>query len=174
VTENKVYCKIRGLYCIIVIISIVKLVITENLIMRLNERTNASVVLTKEGTYYLDYVALESREVLDDSVTECSGTPACKGKVTANARIVLTTADFGKFKQGDVLIAEGTRPEYVPIMKQASAIVTDEGGLTCHAAIVSRELNTPCIVGTKIATRIIKDGDLVEVDADKGIVRKIN
>jgi pyruvate,water dikinase len=58
-------------------------------------------------------------------------------------------------------------------MQKASAFVTDEGGLMCHAAIVSREMNKPCIVGTKSATRLIKDGDMIEVDADKGIVRVI-
>ena len=58
-------------------------------------------------------------------------------------------------------------------MKKAAAIVTDDGGLTCHAAIVARELKTPCVVGTKIATKVLKDGDMVEVDANKGIVKKI-
>ena len=66
-----------------------------------------------------------------------------------------------------------TRPEFLPLLRQAKAIITDEGGLTCHAAIISRELGIPCIIGTKMATRILKDGDLVEVDANKGIVRKI-
>jgi pyruvate,water dikinase len=56
-------------------------------------------------------------------------------------------------------------------MRQAGAVVTNEGGITCHAAIVSRELNIPCIIGTKIATRVLKDGDMVEADADNGIVR---
>jgi pyruvate,water dikinase len=64
-----------------------------------------------------------------------------------------------------------TRPEYVPLMKKAAGIITDEGGITCHAAIVSRELKIPCVIGTKIATKVLKDGDMVEVDADKGIVK---
>ncbi|MFA6099944.1 MAG: PEP-utilizing enzyme [Patescibacteria group bacterium] len=75
--------------------------------------------------------------------------------------------------QGDVLVASMTRPEMLPAMKKASAIVTDEGGVTCHAAIVSRELNIPCVIGTKIATTMIKDGDRVEVNATQGIVRII-
>ena len=58
-------------------------------------------------------------------------------------------------------------------MRRAKAIITDEGGLTCHAAIISRELGIPCIIGTKIATKVLKDGDMVEVDANKGIVKKI-
>jgi len=59
-------------------------------------------------------------------------------------------------------------------MKLAKAFVTDEGGIVCHAAIIARELKVPCIIGTKFATQIFKDGDMVEVDADKGIVKKIN
>ena len=66
-----------------------------------------------------------------------------------------------------------TTPDYVPAMRKASAVVTDEGGITCHAAIFSREINKPCVIGTKFATQVLKDGDIVEVDADNGIVRKI-
>ena len=81
--------------------------------------------------------------------------------------------EIPKMQKGEILVASMTRPEYVPAMKKAVAIVTDEGGLMSHAAIVSRELGIPCIVGTKIATSTLKTGDIVEVDADKGIVRKI-
>jgi pyruvate,water dikinase len=63
-----------------------------------------------------------------------------------------------------------TTPDYVSAMKLASAFVTDEGGIMCHAAIIARELKKPCIIGTKIATKVLKDGDLVEVDADRGVV----
>jgi pyruvate,water dikinase len=63
-----------------------------------------------------------------------------------------------------------TDPRYVPLMKKAGAIVTDAGGVLCHAAIVSRELKIPCVVGTKFATQVCKDGDVVEVDAERGIV----
>jgi pyruvate, water dikinase len=66
-----------------------------------------------------------------------------------------------------------TTPDFVPIMGKAGAIITDEGGITCHAAIVSREMKIPCVVGTEIATKVLKDGDLVEVDADNGVVRKV-
>jgi pyruvate,water dikinase len=67
-----------------------------------------------------------------------------------------------------------TTPDYVSSMKVAGAIVTNEGGLLCHAAIISRELGKPCVIGTKIATQVLKDGDMVEVDADNGVVRIIN
>ena len=67
-------------------------------------------------------------------------------------------------------MASMTAPDYVPAMRMAAAVVTDEGGITCHAAVIARELNKPCIIGTKSATQIIKTGDVVEVDADNGIV----
>ena len=78
-----------------------------------------------------------------------------------------------KFKRGDILVSPATNPNILPVMKIAAAIITDEGGITCHAAIVSREFKIPCVVGTKIATKVLKDGDLVEVDAEKGVVRKL-
>ncbi len=87
--------------------------------------------------------------------------------------MITTIKDAYKMEKGDVLVANMTRPEYVILMKKAKAIVTDEGGLTSHAAVISRELGIPCIIGTQIATKVLKDGDLVEVDADKGIVRKV-
>jgi len=77
------------------------------------------------------------------------------------------------FQDGDILVTSMTRPEFMPIMKRSGAVVTDEGGITCHAAIVSRELKKPCIIGTKIATQVLHDGDLVEVDADNGVVKII-
>lgn len=76
-------------------------------------------------------------------------------------------------KQGDVIIASMTTPDFVPAMKKAGAVVTNEGGVTAHAAIVSRELGIPCLTGTLVATRVFKTGDIIEVDADKGVVRKI-
>ena len=78
-----------------------------------------------------------------------------------------------KIKNGDVMVSIQTMPELLPAMKKAAAFVTDMGGITSHAAIVSREMKTPCIVGTRVATKVLRDGDLVEVDANKGIVRKI-
>lgn len=87
--------------------------------------------------------------------------------------MVATKEDIKKFKKRDILISEATNPNLVPAIKKAAAIITDEGGITCHAAIVSRELKIPCIIGTKIVTKVLRDGDRVEVDATAGIVRKI-
>jgi len=72
-----------------------------------------------------------------------------------------------------IMIASMTRPDFIIAIKRAVAIVTDEGGVACHASIIAREMNKPCIIGTKIATKAIKDGDLIEVDAEKGIVKVI-
>ncbi|OGE87796.1 MAG: hypothetical protein A3J07_03735 [Candidatus Doudnabacteria bacterium RIFCSPLOWO2_02_FULL_49_13] len=101
------------------------------------------------------------------------GQVACRGLVQGEAKIILRQAEFNKLKPGDILVTNMTTPDYTVIMKKAGGIVTDEGGLSCHAAIVSRELNIPCIIGTKIATKSLKDGELVEVDANMGIVRKL-
>jgi phosphohistidine swiveling domain-containing protein len=101
------------------------------------------------------------------------GQSGFKGVVRGRVRIVLNVQSDHGFVEGEILVAGMTRPEYVPLMKKALAIITDEGGITCHAAIVARELKKPCIIGTKIATRVLHDGDLVEVDADSGMVRVI-
>jgi pyruvate,water dikinase len=78
-----------------------------------------------------------------------------------------------KMNRGEILISASTSPNLMPAILKAAAIVTNEGGLTCHAAIVSREFKIPCVVGTQFATQVLKDGDRVEVDAGKGIVRKL-
>jgi phosphohistidine swiveling domain-containing protein len=102
------------------------------------------------------------------------GNSAFAGKVRGKVKIVLTSDDISKVKQGDILVAIMTFPHFVPAMEVAKAFVTDEGGILCHAAIIAREMSKPCIIGTKIATKVLKDGDLVEVDANKGIIKKID
>ncbi|MBW2977693.1 hypothetical protein KY331_02505 [Candidatus Woesearchaeota archaeon] len=103
--------------------------------------------------------------------TEIRGTPACLGKAKGYAKIIFGEKEFNKLEENDILVTSMTRPEFVPIMSKSAAIVTDEGGITCHAAIVAREMDKPCIIGTNMATKILKDGDLVEVDANNGIVK---
>lgn len=100
-----------------------------------------------------------------------SGNVASAGQVKGIVSVIMNIGEFSNFKMGNILVTSMTTPEYVPLMKKAAAIVTDEGGISCHAAIVARELKKPCIIGTKIATKVLKDGDLVEVDADKGVVK---
>lgn len=106
-------------------------------------------------------------------VQDIRGLSACLGRAVGTVKIVQSATEIGKVQKGDVLVAVMTRPDYVPAMRKAAAIVTNEGGVTSHAAIVSRELGVPCIIGTKIATEVFKDGDVVEVNANHGWVRKV-
>ena len=101
------------------------------------------------------------------------GSCAYAGRARGYVRIVQVPGDMVKIKKGDILVSQATSPDLLPAMKKAAAIVTNTGGLICHAAITARELKIPCVVGTTNATLIFKDGDLVEVDAEKGVVRKI-
>lgn len=112
----------------------------------------------------------------NDAITELRGTVASRstnGPIRGRVKIVHDPFAADNFKEGAILVAPMTAAEYVFLMKKASAIVTDVGGLTSHAAVVSRELGKPCIIGTKYATQFLKDGDEIEVDTEKGVVRKI-
>jgi pyruvate, water dikinase len=99
-----------------------------------------------------------------------SGAPASPGVATGRVQIVPDASQIDKVKEGDILVAEMTTPDFVPAMKRAAAIVTDRGGRTAHAAIVSRELGIPCVVGTGNAMAILKDGQVITVDGSKGKV----
>lgn len=114
--------------------------------------------------------SLKNKEI----ITEIKGQTGCPGKIKGIVKIINSPAEMLKMENGNILVSIATNPDVVPAMKKAAAIITEQGGITCHAAIVSRELNIPCVIGTKIATKVLKDGDLVEVDANKGIVRKLN
>ncbi len=96
------------------------------------------------------------------------GIPASPGMGTGTVRILKSPKEIDKIKTGDILVAPMTSPDYVPAMKKATAIVTNEGGMTSHAAIVSREMGIPCVVGTKDGTKILKDGDLITVNGSTG------
>ncbi len=102
-----------------------------------------------------------------------AGLTASAGKAQGRAKLIFSVRDLDKVKQGDIIISPMTTADMLPAIKKAAAIVTDEGGLICHAAIVARELKKPCLIATRTATKFFKDGDLVEVDAEKKIVRLI-
>lgn len=122
--------------------------------------------LKKPDSFIKEYIKTEERKV-----NQLKGRIASKGKGKGVVKIVLGQESFGKFKKGNVLVVNNTTPNYVSIMKKATGIVAEEGGLTAHVSVVSREFKIPCIVGIKNITNILKDGDLVEVDANKGIVK---
>ncbi|MBI4262339.1 hypothetical protein HY624_02330 [Candidatus Uhrbacteria bacterium] len=110
---------------------------------------------------------------LDTKEKIIAGTVGNAGVVRGIVSIILNPRLGKKFKKGTILVTGMTTPDFIPLMRVAAAIITDEGGMTCHAAIVARELGIPCVIGTKIATKVLQDGDMVEVDATGGIVRKI-
>lgn len=106
----------------------------------------------------------------EDQVDDIRGLTASVGRVRGKVKVVGSVKEVGKVEAGDILVAVMTRPDYIVGIKKAAAIVTDEGGVTCHAAIVSRELGLPCVIATKIATQVLKDGDEVEVNANHRVV----
>ncbi|MDU3489472.1 MAG: phosphoenolpyruvate synthase [Clostridiales bacterium] len=118
--------------------------------------------------------AEESSVSTADLEVVVKGLPASPGKAAGKAHVILDPANIDEFKDGEILVTTMTAPDWVPAMKKAKAIVTDAGGMTCHAAIVSRELGIPCIVGTKSrseeATVNIKNGQDITVDASNGVV----
>ena len=117
---------------------------------------------------------VETTATTTDREIVVKGLPASPGKAAGKAHVILDPADIDRFQEGEILVTTMTAPDWVPVMKKAKAIVTDAGGMTCHASIVSRELGIPCIVGTKSrsqeATVSIKDGQMITVDASNGIV----
>jgi pyruvate,water dikinase len=126
-----------------------------------------------EGTtFYLvqtrPITTLKEREHGNEPVV--SGLGASPGLASGRVRVLREVRDAAQFERGEVLVAEMTSPDWVPVMRRAAAVVTDGGGMTCHAAIVSRELGIPCVVGAREATKKLRGGDLVTVDARRGQV----
>ena len=140
-------------------------------------RTKGFGIFYKKSSYGLligkNYQEL-NKILIGSSKQELKGSAAYQGYTKGIARVVFDPAKVEEFNQGDILVTGMTRPEFLPLMKKASAFVTDAGGLLSHAAIVARELKKPCILATQVATKVLKDGDLIEVNANKGIVRKLS
>lgn len=113
----------------------------------------------------------ERKEFMEKDIL-ARGIGVSPGRGSGPAEIILDVKDISSFKQGNVLVTEMTTPDWVPVMKIASAVVTNLGGKTCHAAIVSRELGVPCVVGTENATKVLKDGEMVTVDGQRGLIFK--
>ncbi len=112
--------------------------------------------------------------IKEEVIQNLKGQVACSGNVKGEVCIVNTVEDMEKMKQGMILTSVMTHPNLFSAMKRAAGIITDVGGLSCHAAIVTRELQIPCIVGTKQASKILKDGMRVEMDTNTGTVKIIN
>lgn len=116
---------------------------------------------------YLQEKVAKEESSHDGNLKLLEGTASCLGKtgdwVYGEVKIINSASDMSKMREGDILVSVATTPDILPAMKKAAAIVTDHGGITCHAAIVSRELNIPCLIATKYATKVFKDGDKVLV-----------
>jgi len=123
------------------------------------------------GKDYIEFRKAVKHQEDGEEIKEISGICASVGKAVGRVHICKTLGDIKVFKKGDVLVTGMTRPEFAPAMSRAAAIVTDEGGITSHAAVISRELGIPCIIGTKVATKILNNGDIVEVNANHGMVK---
>ncbi len=101
------------------------------------------------------------------------GSIACKGKVIGKVKVIHHLSELVKIQTGDILVTKMTTPDYMMAINKCVGIITDEGGITCHAAIVSREFSIPCLVATHQATKILHDNDVVELDANNGVVRVV-
>lgn len=131
--------------------------------------------LIEEGGKYTLLSGKQVKKVVRKATTErtVKGTVANRGRATGKARLVYEVEDMSKVNKGDIIISPMTHPKLAPAIIKASGIITDFGGMLCHAAIVSREFGIPCLVGTKKSTRSFKDNDLIELNAYEGVARKI-
>ncbi|MFA5954805.1 MAG: PEP-utilizing enzyme [Patescibacteria group bacterium] len=134
---------------------------------------NGSKKLEKTGKQALRFID-NKLKLKNNNLTSVKGAPASAGIATGRAFVTEDPRRAIKFlKKGDILVTPMTTPDFVPAMKKAVAVVTNEGGVTVHAAIISRELRIPCVTGTEIATAVFKTGDRIEVNGNTGVVRKI-
>ncbi len=116
---------------------------------------------------------IEESEIKEEAIEEkLEGTCASIGKAIGKVKIVLDLKDLDKIKKGDILVSKFTNPNYVTAMKKVAAVITEEGGITSHAAIISREMGIPCIVGAKNVMKHLKNGEKITVDADNGLITR--
>jgi pyruvate,water dikinase len=121
-------------------------------------------VFVLEGNKAQKFIEKEEKEEIEIK-RKIKGMVAQRGKAIGRVVKVFSKEDIYKVNEGDIIVSPMTTPDMVIGLARAGAIVTDEGGIVCHAAIISREFGIPCIVGTKIATKVLKDGYVVEIDA---------
>ncbi|MFH1253704.1 MAG: PEP-utilizing enzyme [Candidatus Uhrbacteria bacterium] len=139
----------------------------------LNEQYENAVLYLKNGEEELisdDKVKEIENNLLGFNSQQLKGQTAFAGKVTGKVRKVFDPKSETVFEEGEILVTGMTRPEYVPLIKKSAGFITDAGGILSHAAISARELQKPCIIGTEKATKVLQDGDLIELDADKGVI----
>jgi len=148
----------------------------------LKKRQSGTLWLIQSGKIK-EYFGKDAEKKLDELVLsklvaqktkDFKGLPASRGKIKGRVFVAKNAGEANvKMKKGQILVTSMTTIDYLPAMRRAGGIITDDGGATCHAAIVSRELGVPCVVGTKVATQVLKTGDVVEVDGGAGVVKVI-
>ena len=131
---------------------------------------NGTIYLVQSRPITTLHIAAPSEKSLDVGRLLVRGLAASSGRATGAARILASADEGDDLVTGEILVAKMTSPDWVPTMRRASALVTDGGGITCHAAIVSRELGVPCVVGARNATTVLRDGEVITVDGAKGEV----
>jgi len=114
----------------------------------------------------------EAEDMTEERIIVTKGLGASPGMASGTVKIISSTDELDKIEEGDILVTVMTTPDMVPAMKRANGIITNEGGITCHAAIVSRELGIPCVVGTGDATKVLEENKIVTLDGNKGTVYK--
>jgi len=141
---------------------------------QIDERIN-NYALILENNKFLLLSGKQIKKTITNKVliNQVKGTIANRGRASGKAKLVFDIEDIPKVDRGDIIISPMTRPDLVPALMKSAGIITDFGGILCHAAIISREFGIPCIVGTEIATKVFQDGDLIEINAYEGLVRKI-
>ena len=138
----------------------------------LDKQTGKLLILQArpETVWSLKKSPIQTKAVVTEKKVLIKGLPSSPGIGSGKVHVILSDKNVSQFQQGEILVTEMTTPDWVPTMKKAKAIVTDAGGMTCHAAIVSRELGIPCITGTKVGTKVLETGKEVTVDAKMGMV----
>ena len=138
----------------------------------LDKQTGKLLILQArpETVWSLKKSPVETKAVVTERKVILKGLPSAPGVGAGRVHVILSVENVSEFKEGEILVTEMTTPDWVPTMKKAKAIVTDAGGMTCHAAIVSREMGIPCITGTKVGTKVLETGREVTVDAKMGMV----
>jgi len=141
-----------------------------NFILIYKSRSKEKVI---SKNFNKEFKKIKKNIIKEGKISELKGIAINKGAIRGKVLHIKTRGDFSKIPKDKILVTHMTNPDMTPYLKRALAIVTDDGGILCHAASVAREFGVVAIIGTKIATKVLKDGQLVEVDANKGIVKII-
>lgn len=133
------------------------------------EKDKYEIYTGKKLLNFLDKI--EKEEFKDSKIKELKGTIACRGKIQGKVKVINIPEEMDKMNEGDIMVSRTTNPNLLPAMSKAGGLVSQDGGLTCHTAIVAREMNKPCLVGVKNVLRVLKDNDKIELDSEGGTIK---